>query len=259
MSEGRPFPVLRKPPIVEVVCGVHFNALPLDGLVLGVYWDRRSDEFPERHLQPALSDAPQFILGSPPVRAVLVGSDKVHVLQLQHDRFFMNWRAVGKSYPRFSNRGGNLGLMSKAIEEFNRYSAFCKERFHEEPVPSKIELAKIDMLTSKEHWTDLEDLVRVLPLAGTFGHAGHHGTREFAVRFVEQDAPTDLIVSVNSVTDRPGHTFGAVRIETRAITPVTDGSIEDAFRTANSIVNGAFFKLLSEAELGRFEPTGEAS
>jgi hypothetical protein len=149
--------------------------------------------------------------------------------------------------------------MSKAIEEFNRYSAFCNERFQEEPAPSRIELAKIDMLTSAEHWTDLEDLVRVLPLAGTFGDPGRHGTREFAVRFVEQEPPTDLIVSVNSVTDKPGHPFGAVRIETRAVTPVTDGNIEGAFRTANSSVNAAFFKLISEAELGRFEPTGEAS
>ncbi|MEZ4442922.1 MAG: hypothetical protein R3B72_27755 [Polyangiaceae bacterium] len=89
------------------MCGVHFDALELDGMVLGVYWDRRRDEFPTRHLQPAFSEGPGFVLGSPPLRAVLVGSDKVHVLQLQHDRFFMNWRAIVLPTP--ASQTGRLG------------------------------------------------------------------------------------------------------------------------------------------------------
>ena len=65
------FPVLKKPPIVEVVCGIHFEPLELDGLVLGVYWDRRKEEFPTGSLQPALSEAAGFILGQPPLLSLI--------------------------------------------------------------------------------------------------------------------------------------------------------------------------------------------
>ncbi|MCA9618238.1 MAG: hypothetical protein KC731_04435 [Myxococcales bacterium] len=256
MTSGKTFPVLRKPPIIEVVCGVHFDALELDGMVLGVYWDRRRDEFPTRHLQPAFSEGPGFVLGSPPLRAVLVGSDKVHVLQLQHDRFFMNWRAIGAAYPRFSNREAGPGLMTKALEEFRLFSDFCEERFGRRPTPTRIELAKIDKLIRGKHWRDLDDLSVVLALAGTFGDPGHHGTREFALRFVEREDPTDLIVAVNSITEQPGELFNAVRIETRAVTPVAEGDLEAAFRQGNHSVNSAFFKLITDRK--RFEPEGDA-
>lgn len=257
MTSGKTFPVLRKPPIIEVVCGVHFDALELDGMVLGVYWDQRKNDFPGRHLQPAFSDGPGLILGSPPLRAVLVGDDNVHVLQLQHDRFFMNWRAIGPAYPRFSNREDGPGLMTKALDEFGRFSDFCQGRFGRRPKPTRIELAKIDKLIRGEHWQDLDDLAIVLALAGTFGDPGHHGTREFALRFVEHDDPTDLIVAVNSITEKVGVPFNAVRIETRAVTPVAEGDLEAAFRLGNTAVNNAFFKLITDTK--RFEPIGETS
>jgi hypothetical protein len=254
MTSGKTFPVLCKPPIVEVVCGVHFDALELDGMVLGVYWDGRKDEFPTGQLQPAFSEGSGFVLGSPPLRAVLVGSDKVHVLQLQHDRFFMNWRAMGAAYPRFSNGEGGPGLMTKALNEFKHFSDFCEQRFGRRPTPTRIELAKIDKLIRGKHWRDLDDLTAVLSLAGTFGDPGHHGTREFALRFVEHVQRTDLIVAVNSITEKPGEPLNAVRIETRAVTPVTDGDLQPAFRLGNATVNSAFFKLISDTT--RFEPEG---
>jgi hypothetical protein len=51
MSTAQPeqFPVLERPPIVEVVCGVQFDPVELDPLVLGVYWDRRQSEFLNVH------------------------------------------------------------------------------------------------------------------------------------------------------------------------------------------------------------------
>jgi uncharacterized protein (TIGR04255 family) len=248
------FPSLARPPVVEVVCGVVFEPLPLlDGIVLGVYWDERHLDFPERHLQSAFADGPEFILGNPPLRAVMTSSDNVRVLQIQHDRFYMNWRAVGEAYPRFSSRPGRVGLLSQALREFGLLGAFCEKRQLPRPKPLRIELTKIDVIESQKHWEGVDDLARVVPITGTFRHADQAKGREFGLRFVEHDDGGHLIVAVNSVVDQPAGEIRAARIETRAIRTLPAGSdIESIFTQANTVVNRAFFKLLSPDELRRF-------
>lgn len=254
MTDADAFPVLRKPPVVEVICGVQFKPLDIDGMVLGIYWDRRREEFPSRQLQPAISEGVGFVLGSPPQRAILVGLDKVHVLQLQNDRFFMNWRAVGRSYPRFSSHEGRPGLMAQAIVEFRQFADFAEERCGRRPAAIKVELAKIDMIPRGQYWADQNDLATVMNITGTFGAPGKNNTREFAIRFVENDPPTELVVAVASVSERTGEQYNAIRVETRAVTPVVDGNLESAYRIANSAVNHAFFRLFTPSGIGRFEP-----
>jgi uncharacterized protein (TIGR04255 family) len=244
------FPTLERPPVVEVVCGVVFEPLPLDGIVLGVYWDERQLDFPERHLQPAFADGPEFILGNPPLRAVMTSSDTVRVLQIQHDRFYMNWRAVGEAYPRFSTPAG---LLKQALTEFGRLGAFCEKRRLPQPKPLRIELTKIDLIERQKHWEGVDDLARVVPITGTFRHADHAKGREFGLRFVEHDDGGHLIVAVNSVVDQPGGEVRAARIETRAIRQLAAGSdLETTFTQANAVVNRAFFKLMAPEELRRF-------
>jgi len=227
--------------------------MDLDGMLLGIYWDERKDEYPERSLQPAFSDEAGFILGSPPLRSVLVSADKVRVLQIQHDRFFMNWRSLGGPYPRFSNRGGGGGLLERALGEFEKLATFTSKRFGRRPTLIRVELAKIDIIQRRElHWTDVDDLAKVMPITGTF--SDHHtGNREFILRFVEHETPRALVISVNSVSDQPGGDITAVRVETRAVHPLEPGqAAEAAFVEANHAVNRAFFRLINEEQLKRF-------
>ena len=239
-----PFPVLEKPPIVEVVCGVQFDTVDLDPLVLGVYWDRRRSEFPQRSLQPAVTEGASFVLGNLPLRSVFVAADQVHVLQIQHDRFFMNWRAVGKAYPRFSNRGGGGGLMQHALDEFSKLSAFCEERFGHAILPKRVELSKIDVIEKGKHWRDLEHLRAVMPITGTFAGVQQGGNRQLALRFVETEGDRNLTVSVNSASSDRGGDLTSIRVETRIVTPVSAAGLETAFVEANDAVNRAFFTLI---------------
>jgi uncharacterized protein (TIGR04255 family) len=247
------FPTLERPPVVEVVCGIVFEPLPLDGIVLGIYWDERQGDFPERQLQPAFMDAPEFILNNLALRAVFTSPDNVRVLQIQRDRFYMNWRAVGEVYPRFTTRDGKPGLLSQALGEFALLGAFCDTRQLPRPKPVRVELTKIDVIESQKHWNGVDDLARVVPITGTFRHADHARGREFGLRFVEHEEGGHLIVAVNSVVDQPGGEIRAARIETQAIRALPSGSeLETSFAQANAIVNRAFFKLLDRNELGRF-------
>ena len=250
------FPSLSRPPIVEVVCGVHYAPLDLDGIVLGVYWDQRKDAYPEHSLQPAVADNAGLILGYPPLRAVLVSTDKVRVLQVQHDRLFVNWRSVGDAdYPRFSKGAGKRSLLLHTLEEYDKFGSFCRNRLGTAPSPHRVELAKIDILERKRHWADPDDLERLLKIMGTFAEVHHGGTRELALRFVEHDANRTIVIAVNTISDAPDGALRAVRIETRALNPVT-GDVERGLLEANAAVNRAFFRLISGEQLERFGVRG---
>jgi hypothetical protein len=136
--------------------------------------------------------------------------------------------------------------MQHAIDEFGKLSAYCEERFGQPARPRKVELAKIDLIERGRHWRDLEHLRTIMPITGTFSDVHRGGSRELALRFVENDPPRTLTISVNSVSEKRGADLNAIRIETRAIGPVVDGGLEGAFAEANTAVNGAFFTLIGD-------------
>lgn len=264
MSEqpNEDFPVLDHPPVAEVVCGVHFGAIPaINPVVVGVYWQKRKAEFPEVTLQPAISDGQAFILGTPPLRVMVGGEDKVYLLQLQHDRFFMNWRAKGEDYPRFSDRPGKpQGLKTRAIREFGQFARFLEDELGTKPQATRVELTKIDQLERGRHWSDLPDLARLVPITGTLGKGQDDVSREFGFRFVEHYATGPLTVAINSVVRNPKGIVEGLRIETRTLISSGVDDLSEAFTKANRQVNSAFFRLLEKKELDRFmAKEGEAN
>jgi len=253
------FPALARPPIVEVVCGFVFESVAaLDGLALGVYWDRRKLDFPDGALQAAFADSPEILVGDPLLRAVLVSFDKSRVIQVQHDRLYMNWRAKGSIYPRFS---GGTGLLKDAVSELSTLSSFIDERLGHKLRLTRIELVKIDLFDRrKHHWTDLADLEQLLPITATLGSIHYTGNRDFALRFGEYQDSHKLHISINSVAERAGGEVVAVRVESRAIHPLAAGEdVEVAFASANRAVNRAFFALVGKGQLRRFSEPEEVT
>jgi len=255
MSSEKPrqFPELLRPPIVEVVCGVVFESVPnLDALLLGVYWDRRKADFPQRQLQPALSDELGFSFGAMPLRAFLVSADEQFILQLQHDRFFMNWRARGAEYPRFSERHGRDGLLTRMEKELGRFDEFVKERCGVVLAPKRVELSKIDLLERGKHWETADQQAKLLPVTGVFEDVQRTDTRDVNLRFVERGAGGVVFMHIATLSD--GERPTAIRIDSRFVTEPTP-SIREAFYRGNEVLNDAFFKLVSDAT-GRFGSKG---
>lgn len=124
---------LLNPPITEVVCGLVFDSVvQLDLLELGVYWDSRRREYPVKMLKPTLFDAhalnvdPASLM---PARAWLLKEiDGELVQQIQHDRFYMNWRRREGEYPHFNDSEAGDGLKTIALREFERLAEFCHRR-----------------------------------------------------------------------------------------------------------------------------------
>ena len=233
------YPQLASPPIFEVVCGFVFAPQPLDTMDFGVYWETRRDEFPQRQVQPPILEGNTILhVGTQPQRSWLISEDETHVLQLQYDRFFVNWRRRNGTYPRFSDHDGKEGIRSKAIREFERFAEWVKERTGEPTQLQRLELTKIDVLTKGIQYASIEQLSKLMSVARVFNDIQISAPNLLHLRLVEthNDATTNVQIAITAEN---------VKIETRHVFPSL-GNIRVAFDSANDRVNQIFFGLFKE-------------
>ena len=117
---GRPLGKLEEPPITEVVCGVFFKPVAgLDPVALGGFWKPRQKEYPRREFKapiaPASAEGIELNFGPDlgPLRTWLISKDDVFIIQVQRDRFYLNWRARQDEYPRFNDWDSKKGLLRR--------------------------------------------------------------------------------------------------------------------------------------------------
>jgi uncharacterized protein (TIGR04255 family) len=114
----RPPVNFRKPPVVEVVCGVLFDVpQPLRAAHVGLFWSTVRDQFPatedasvvlpmtERDAGPQIGDIPTAGDLQPLRRSWLVSADGRNLIQLQADRFLFNWKRASDedNYPSYES------------------------------------------------------------------------------------------------------------------------------------------------------------
>lgn len=122
-----------KPPVVEVVFGVLYDpAPPLMSAHVGGFWQRVSGDFPgiqdAAPLNPVI-EAPlgedalfSFDFGNlPPLRRTLmVAADGKTLLQVQGDRFLVNWkRATGSDHNR--SYDANIVMFERYLAEYTDF------------------------------------------------------------------------------------------------------------------------------------------
>ena len=121
----------KNPPLIETVFSVQFEPLSGSSSLLGQFYQEVKSEFPSLQDLPPLMNViepefltPQFqsltIQFEQNSRLFMTSEDSSLVLQVQRDRFVLNWRKVENSppYPRFSN------LYPKFEELFDRFAKF---------------------------------------------------------------------------------------------------------------------------------------
>ena len=258
------FPQLRTPPINEVVCGFLFNPLPeVTSTQHGAYWvSRQKDGFPSHEVHPPLIDQTGEVtielgLVRPLVRTWLVSEDGTRLVQLQHDRFFANWRRRRDTdaYPRFNAREGRPGLLAYGLDEFTRFTEFVRS-VGAAPVVHHIELTKIDVLIQGKHWKDANDLRALLPWTSYSLDLGVSPNPALLLRF-EDKMEGDTTVRVTAANGHERDTKAAViRLETTVRTACQGTQLEAGFHAMNQRVNEMFFKLIPARELGRFGAEG---
>lgn len=127
----KPTPSFKKPPVVEVVCGIQFSPIPgWQTSHYGRFWHDLKDQYTSTEDQVPLGilklgdfvEPEQFTVEVlPPLRRVfLVDSSEVYLMQVQPNRFLHNWRKRKDEdqYPRFHNVYGRF------IEGWNQFNQF---------------------------------------------------------------------------------------------------------------------------------------
>lgn len=245
---------LAEPPIEEVVCGVVFAPLEfLDALEQGVYWNSVVDRFPKKQLQPPILDRDGFVPPSAvlPMRSWLISEAEDLLIQIQHDRFYMNWRRRDAQYPRFRDRQDAQGLCTRALEELEHFRAFIRTRHAVDIEILRVELQKQDFLLRGKHWSDFRDLAQLLPVVDTFASIQTTDKLGINLRMVESDEPGTTTLQIATRMDQEQRSTG-VRLDFQCVSPLQGRSVREALEAANDRVNKMFFGLFAPNQWHRF-------
>jgi uncharacterized protein (TIGR04255 family) len=250
---------LASPPIEEVVCGLFFPSIPeLDPIAVGRFSHDIRDEYRQHAVQPPVTDQAgfTFALGAGPLRSWLISENDEWVIQLQHDRFYLNWRQRGGDYPRFSDEGEKKGVMSRALAEFARFEDFCVREFGAKPAVRRVEVAKVDLLVQGKHWQDFTQLASLVPMFETLRPQAANDDADIRLQVADARHGADFVLAfhygMQSILGRmPSR---GLRIETRANRALKNE--EDDVRAQlvdlNAMLNDAFFGMFEQNELSRF-------
>lgn len=150
----------KAPPLVEVSFGVAFKRLQeFKTGHFGLYWSRIAGEFPQTDDKPAVissSEAQtqeelQSVLRLP--RVWFVHRGKELLLQLQSNRFYLNWRNEdpSRAYPRFS------ALAPQFEHHYAGLERFLEETGHGRLNIVSGELSYMNILRGRGMWSRLTD------------------------------------------------------------------------------------------------------
>lgn len=164
-------PEYEKPPVIEVVCGVHFQQL--EGLLapyLGSLWEKLKPDYPEckevAPLAPVIErfDAPAksqmtFVELPPMARTWFVHKNETGIVQVQRDRFLHNWKKVREQdeYPRFAK------VITLFKERLATFEDFLNEQSLGGLQPLQYELTYVNHIPRGEAWSTLADTGNVFP------------------------------------------------------------------------------------------------
>lgn len=130
-------PDFQNPPVEEVVLGIQFEPpSAYTSVFVGQIWDMYRAEFPKVMEVPRLE--PQFEIfggnaapgihfnfGPPPLRGRLwfLSEDESHLVQIQEDRFFLNWRKrpngiTEQPYPRYEQIAASFRKSVNLLDQF---------------------------------------------------------------------------------------------------------------------------------------------
>lgn len=150
------------PPVSEVVFGFLFEK-PTRLLTahFGAFWSKIRSEFPTIEDQlPLINIGDTHDPNLPLSRVWFISGDGRRLIQLQHDRFYYNWRRLDGDklpYPEYAN------LFVEFRKVMDQFSSFLKEEaLTDEIHAGQFELSYINMLERPKTWEKKTPLGNVL-------------------------------------------------------------------------------------------------
>jgi uncharacterized protein (TIGR04255 family) len=239
-------PPLKNPPIIELVIGFIFEPIEsLNVLSLATYADTRRHDFPNKSLHPPVRETPGWFQYDQNHRLWMVSLDDQFVVQLQHDRMYVNWRKRGR-YPRFDDHEGKW-VLTRALEEFGKLRNYCEDQFGTEPKPSRIEVTKINQLPYSDAG-DLHEVRIVSALSSVWGGP----PKALALEVAHDIEGIDIVLRATNAIVPTDAATSILQIETRAATTI-DAFSREAFIRLNECLNRIFINVFGDEALKKFQ------
>ncbi len=169
----QPIPSYAKPPVIEVVWSVQFAPLPwLTAAHTGVFWNKIREDFPaceehppiERKQEPESLLEPRQIIAEfspkPPLcRQWFISSAGNDLVQVQGDRFCVNWRKVeaGDQYPRYAY------VRDQFTRRWQQFCDFVRTESGSVPQVELLEMTYVNHIFKGEGWSSPRDIGNVFP------------------------------------------------------------------------------------------------
>jgi uncharacterized protein (TIGR04255 family) len=170
MAQGAgPLPEFANPPVSEVALSVEFAAI--DGwrpAHAGLYWGRIKSDYPLTEAQSVLNSqierfgesfpqapAVTFEVADPnAIRFWFISDDRTRVVQVQRDRFVVNWRKVtgNEVYPRYEHE-----MRPRFVQEWQRFERFLREENVGSLSARQCEITYLNDIPQGEGWNTLSE------------------------------------------------------------------------------------------------------
>jgi uncharacterized protein (TIGR04255 family) len=163
-----PLPEFDNPPVSEVAISVEFD--PLEGWRsphAGLYWGSIKTDYPRTEAQPPLpsqiekfGDAfPQIpmlrveVVNPEIMRFWFLAEPPTHLIQVQRDRFIINWRKVrgDEKYPRYAE------MLPRFAREWAQFQEFVREQGVGPITVQQCEITYVNDILRGEGWDIVSD------------------------------------------------------------------------------------------------------
>lgn len=187
-----PLPEYDAPPVSEVLLSVEF--LPLENWRsphAGRYWTKISREYPKVEEAPALPSqiekfgaelqqlqmSPRVQLMNPnALRFWFIGDQETRLIQVQRDRFIINWRKVtgDEAYPRYEKE-----MRERFLREWLQFQEFVKESDLGQPDVQQCEVTYVNFIPHGEGWKTFSAALTIFSHWSELGSDGFLPEPEF--------------------------------------------------------------------------------
>lgn len=153
--------LFRHPPVVELALGVQFKPLPgFHSAHLGLFWNTVRDRYPSfderapldparETFEPVVRQGFQIqVSQSPLLRGWFLSAGGDRLVQVQQDRFVLNWRRTDAdaTYPSFDK------CLEDFVAEFEGFRSFVGEEQCGPLIPEQCEVTYVDQIDPGNVW-----------------------------------------------------------------------------------------------------------
>jgi len=168
--QQRTLPDYDNPPAQETWMAFRFSSLDWRIPHFGAFWNEVKDDYPDFEVHPPLGDFALQLTNkdldatiSLPIRCWFINNEQNRLLQVQHNRFFQNWRRPNPAAPYL-----HYEKLRPSFEyEWSRFCDFARRHRIGTPAVLLCEVCYINHLERGIGWKDYADLAVIFPSIGT--------------------------------------------------------------------------------------------